>query len=148
MTYEAKEAIGENRTRLELEIDNKLRWLSEPALKGVEFEARENAKIESDGPLWVGIAEAAERYHESKFAGAREEGVWCAVVEILRWDPIQRTGETIATFHEGCELKPEAEEAARRLLTENAKHFTAETAVDTEVLWELDWDAEAEAKLL
>lgn len=147
VTYEAKEAIREIRTNL-IGIDNKLRWLSEPALKGVAFEARENAKIESDGPLWIGIAEAAERYHEIQVRRRTGRGVWYAVVEILRWDAVQRTGETIATFHERCDSKTKAEEAARRLLTENAKHFTAETSVDTEVLCELEWDEEAEAKLL
>ena len=72
VTYEAKEAIREIRTSL-ISIDNKIRWLSEPALKGVAFEASENAKIESDAPLWRGIAEAADRYHEIQCAGAREE---------------------------------------------------------------------------
>lgn len=147
VTYEAKEAILEIRTSL-MVIDNKLRWLSEPALKGLAFEARENAKIESDGPLWLGIAEAAERYHEIQVRRRTGRGVWHAVVEILRWDAVQRTGEAIASFSERCESKAKAEEAARRLLTENAKHFTAETSVETEVLCELEWDEEAGAKLL
>lgn len=145
--YEAKEAIREMRTSL-ITIANKLQWLSEPTLKGVAFEARENAKTEADGPLWLGVAEAAERYREIRARRRTGRGVWYAIVEILRWDAIQRTGETVATFHERCESKALAEEAARRLLSENAKHFTAETSIDTEVLCELEWDVEAQAKLL
>lgn len=74
VTYEAKEAIREIRTNL-MVIDNKLRWLSEPALKGVAFEARENAKVESDGPLWLGIAASAERYHEIQLRRRTGRGV-------------------------------------------------------------------------
>lgn len=147
VTYEAKEAIREIRTNV-MVIDNKLRWLSEAALKGLAFEARENAKVESDGPLWLGIAQSAERYHEIQVRRRTGRGVWYAVVEILRWDAVQRTGEAIASFSERCESKAKAEEAARRLLTENVKHFTAETSVETEVLCELEWDEEAGAKLL
>lgn len=58
MTYEKKEAIREIRTS-PITIANKLQWLSEPALKGAAFEAREIAKVEMDGPLWPGVAEAA-----------------------------------------------------------------------------------------
>ncbi|AWL94016.1 hypothetical protein CIT37_19035 [Bradyrhizobium ottawaense] len=133
VTYEAKEAIREIRTSL-ISIDNKLQWLSEPALKGAAFEARENAKIEADGPLWLGIAAAADRYHEIQVRRRTGRGIWYALVEILRWDAVQRTGEVIASVG--------------RLMTENANCFTAETSVHTEVLCELEWDEEAGAKLL
>ncbi|MBR1328718.1 MULTISPECIES: hypothetical protein [Bradyrhizobium] len=147
VTYEAKEAIREIRTSL-ISIDNKLQWLSEPALKGAAFEARENAKIEADGPLWLGIAAAADRYHEIQVRRRTGRGIWYALVEILRWDAVQRTGEVIASVGERCDSKAKAEEAARRLMTENANCFTAETSVHTEVLCELEWDEEAGAKLL
>ena len=147
MTFEAKDAVLQIRNSL-MTIDNKLRWLSEASLKGVAFEARENAKIEADGLLWRGVAEAAERHREILVRRRTGKGVWYAHVEILQWDAIQRTGEAIASVSERCDSKAKAEEAARRLLTENAKFFTAETSVHTEVLCELEWDEEAGAKLL
>ncbi|WFU26340.1 hypothetical protein QA649_09060 [Bradyrhizobium sp. CB1717] len=147
VTYEAKEAIREIRTSL-ISIANKLQWLSEPALKGAAFEAREIAKTEADGPLWLGIAEAADRYREIQGRRRTGRGVWYAHVEILQWDAVQRTGEVIASFSERCDSKAKAEEAARKLLTENAKYLTAETSVHTEVLCELEWDEEVGAKLL
>lgn len=122
--------------------------LASLTLKGVAFEARENAKIEADGPLWLGVSEAAERYREIQVRRRTGRGVWYAHVEILRWDAVQRTGEAIASFSERCDSKVKAEEAARRLLTENAKYFTAETSVEAEVLCELEWDEGVAAKLL
>jgi len=99
VTYEAKEAIREIRTSL-ISIANKLQWLSEPALRGAAFEAREIAKVEAEGPLWLGVAEAADRCREILVRRRTGKGVWFAHLEILRWDATQRTGEEIASFSE------------------------------------------------
>jgi hypothetical protein len=66
-------------------------------------------------------------------------GVWYASVDIIRWDLAHRSGETISFAHERCNSKKEAEEAARRLLAENAKHFSAETSLEASVVCDLEW---------
>jgi hypothetical protein len=43
-------------------------------------------------------------------------------------------------FHERCTSKKEAEEAARRLLAEHAKDFSAEVSVEARVVCELEWE--------
>jgi hypothetical protein len=49
------------------------------------------------------------------------------------------SGESVSSFHEKCNSKKEAEEAARRMLTENAKHFSAQFSVEASVVCELEW---------
>ena len=56
-------------------------------------------------------------------------------------------GEGVSSYQE-CNSKKEAEEAARRMLAENAKHFSAQHSVEASVVSELDWyeDAREAAK--
>jgi hypothetical protein len=68
-----------------------------------------------------------------------DENVWHATVEILRWDVTHHSGESVSSFHERYNSKKEAEEAARRMLAENAKHFSAEFSVEASVVCELEW---------
>jgi hypothetical protein len=49
------------------------------------------------------------------------------------------TGEIESFVHEKCSSKKEAEEAARRLLAENAKYFSAENSVEARVVCDLEW---------
>ena len=58
----------------------------------------------------------------------------------MRWDVAHHSGEAINLVHERCNSKKEAEEAARRLLAENAKHFSAEVSVEAKVVCELEWE--------
>ncbi|HEV2160267.1 hypothetical protein [Bradyrhizobium sp.] len=147
ITWEAEDALKEIGNNL-MTIDNKLRWLSEPALKGVAYKARENAKIEADEAMWLGVAEAADRCREILVRRRTGSGAWYAVVQILRWDAVRRTGETVASFHERHNSMAEAEEAVRRMLAEHAKHFHSDMSVEAEVLCELEWDQDREARLL
>lgn len=140
LSYEAKEAIEDIRKQLYI-IDGKVNALSEQALKGLAFEARRLAKDDLER-LWLGVAEAADRRREILARYRTGKGIWYASVEIIRWDPSGRTGQSSSVAHEKCNSKKEAEKAARKLLSENAEHFSAETSVEARVVCDLEWDGE------
>ncbi|MCK1282268.1 hypothetical protein IVB46_44340 [Bradyrhizobium sp. 61] len=145
MTSDAREAIREIHSSIST-IDNRLVWLGEPSLKGVAYEARQNAKSEVERPFWLAVAEAADRHHEILVRRRTGRGIWYALVHILRWDAIRRTAETQATFQERCASKGDAENAVRRLLTEHSGLFGADCTIEGEVLSELEWDDEEESR--
>jgi hypothetical protein len=60
-------------------------------------------------------------------------------VDISRWDVTRRYSESSSSFHEKCNSKKEAEEAARRMLAEKAQFFSAEYSVEASVLCDLEW---------
>jgi hypothetical protein len=138
LTYEAKDAIQEIQTHA-LRIDGMIEALSEPALKGFAFEARKRSKDDLDNPLWIGIANAADRRREILARYRTGKGIWYASVDLIRWDTSQRSGQTESFAHERCNSKKEAEEAARRLLAENAKYFSAEVSIEASVVCDLEW---------
>lgn len=138
MTWEANEAIKEIRSKI-WTIGGKLEHLTEPALKGVSFEALKLAKADQNSALWRAVSEVAEERREILKRHRSGSGVWYATVDILRWDVTHHSGETTTSFHERCNSKKEAEEAARRMLAENAKYFSAEFSVEARVVCELEW---------
>jgi hypothetical protein len=138
MTWEAKEAIREIQTHI-FGINHKIEFLTEVALKGFAFEARRLAKSDLDNPVWRGIAESADRRREILARYRTGSGVWYASVDVIRWDTTRHTGKTESFQHERCNSKKEAEEAAQRLLVENAKYFTAENSVEARVACDLEW---------
>jgi hypothetical protein len=138
LTSEAREAIREIQTHI-FGIQGKLEFLTEPALKELAFEARSLASKEIDDAVWLGVAAAADRRREILARNRTGSGIWYASVDVTRWDPSQRTGQCESFVHEKCNSKKEAEEAARRLLVENAKYFSAETSVEARVVCDLEW---------
>jgi hypothetical protein len=138
MTFEAKQAIREIQTHI-FGIDGKMEFLTEPALKGFAFEARRLAENDLDNAVWRGIAEAADRRREILARYRTGSGVWYASVDVIRWDNSRHTGKSESFAHERCNSKREAEEAARRLLAENAKYFSAESSVEARVVCDLEW---------
>jgi hypothetical protein len=143
LTREAQQAVREIQTQI-FGIEAKLEFLSEAALKGLVFEARKRAKDNFNNPIWLGVADDADRQREILARRRTGRGVWYASIDILRWDITRQNGETITYAHERCNSKKEAEEAARRLLAENAKYFTGETSVEASVVCELEWDSSDE----
>ena len=131
-TFEAKQAIREIQTHI-FGIDGKMEFLTEPALKGFAFEARRLAENDLDNAVWRGIAEAADRRRKILARYRTGSGVWYASVDVIRWDTSRHTGRTDSFVHERCNSKKEAEEAARRLLAENAKYFSAENSVEAQL---------------
>jgi hypothetical protein len=139
LTFEARNAVREIQTHI-FGIQGKLEFLTEPALKGLAFEARSLASKDLDEAVWLGVAAAADRRREILARNRTGSGIWYASVDVTRWDSSQRTGQCESFVHEKCNSKKEAEEAARRLLAENAKHFSAETSVEARVVCDLEWE--------
>jgi hypothetical protein len=141
LTYEGERAINEIGPHV-FDIERAMESLSEQALKGFASEARKRARNDFGNPLWLGIANAADRRQEILARYRTGKGVWYASVDVTRWDTLQRVGRSDPIVHERCNSKKEAEEAARRLLAENAKYFSAETSVEASVVCELEWQDE------
>jgi hypothetical protein len=135
LTYEARSAIGEIEGAI-YRIIGQLDRLTEPALKGLTFEA--NARAEDD-PLWSGIAVAAERRREILRRHRTGKGVWYAVIEGIRSERGSDTGEIFTIDHQRCDSLKEAEAAARRLLVKNAEHFSELIGIEPHVYSELEW---------
>jgi hypothetical protein len=62
---------------------------------------REDAKIDADEAMWLGVAEAADRCREILVRRRTGRGAWYAIVQILRWDATRRTPEAVASFMSG-----------------------------------------------
>ncbi len=142
MTYEATEAIREIQTQIS-RVNFKLEALSETALKGVAFEARERA-AEDNNAVWLGVADAADRRREILARHRTGKGMWYASIQLTHWDATGNSGRCEDIVHEKYNSKKEAEVAARRLLAENAKYFSASTSVEADVVCDLEWDNAAE----
>lgn len=141
LTYEAKEAIEEFSRQLN-GIDIKLEFLSEPALKGIAYEARRRATREENGKLWLGLADGADHRREIK---ARHRtgsgGIWYAVIDVIAWDHT-RVGNSVFSKEEKCASKKEAEEVARRLLVQHAEYFSADHSLEVKVICDLEWSGD------
>lgn len=139
LTYEAKIVLGEIETKITV-IDDELETLSEPALKGLAFAASERA-VGLKSPVWSAIAARANRRREILARHRTGKGKWIAYVETTIWEGLSqrvgRSGEILAK--EECNSKKEAEAAARRLLAENAKHFSAYVEVQARVETDLEF---------
>lgn len=138
LTYEAKEAIEEFASKLS-GIDFKLEVLSEPALKGIAYEARRRASREENRKLWEGLAEGADLRREIKSRHRTGKGIWYASIDIISWDDTHHNGESVLSKEEKCGSKKDAEEAARRLLVEHAKYFSANHSLEAKVICDLEW---------
>jgi hypothetical protein len=139
ITFEAKEAVREIQTHI-FGIDGKIEFLTEPAFKGLAFEARRLAKNDFDNAVWRGVADAADRRREILARYRTGSGVWYASVDVIRWDNSRHTGKSDSFASKKCNSKKEAEEAARRLLAENAKYFSVEHSVEARVVCDLEWE--------
>jgi hypothetical protein len=143
MTIEATEAIQEIHSHLS-RVYFKLEALSEAALKGVAFEARSRAAEDFDDAVWLGVADAADRRREILARHRTGKGTWYASIQLTYWDATGHSGRCESIVHEKCNSKKEAEEAARRLLAENAKYFSSSTSIEADVVCELEWDGAIE----
>lgn len=138
MTVEATAAIREIQNHL-FRVESNLESLSEVALKGVAFEARSLSAEDFNNAVWLGVAEAADRRRGILARYRTGKGVWYASVEATHWDATRHSGRVERIIHEKCNSKKEAEEAARKLLAENAKYFSASTSIEANVVCDLEW---------
>ncbi|MBR0936985.1 hypothetical protein [Bradyrhizobium jicamae] len=141
ITHEAKEAIRLIQDEV-MRINFKIEPQTEATLKGIAFEARRRSREDFDNPVWRGVAESADQRREILARYRTGSGIWYAYVELTRWDLARHEGESFGMFHERCNSKKEAEEAARRLLTEHAKDFSVEVGVEARVVSELEWEGD------
>jgi hypothetical protein len=138
LTFAARHAL-EEASQSFWKIANAIDDLKEPALKGFAFEARSRSAAESGhGYLYRAIAEMAEMRLEILRRRRTGTGTWYALVEVVRWD-VEHVGNSVAAYHERCEGKRAAEEAARRLLIEHAGKFAENISIEAEVLTDLEW---------
>jgi hypothetical protein len=138
LTYAARQALDEASQPF-WKIANAIDGLKEPALKGFAFEARSRSAAESGhGYLYRAIAEMAELRLEILRRRRSGTGTWYALVEVVRWDE-EHVGNSVAAFHERCEGKDAAEQAARRLLIEHVGKFAENVSIEAEVLTDLEW---------
>ena len=138
LTYEAKEALREIDVKLAT-IIFKLEELSEPALKGLAFEARE--KAEEEAGLWAGVADECDHLREIKARRRTGRGIWYAVIEAERPDLNDANVTHIDDLaFEKCQGKKAAVEAARRLLKEHADTLREDLMLRSALYCELEWE--------
>ncbi|HEV7254076.1 MAG TPA: hypothetical protein VGN97_13405 [Mesorhizobium sp.] len=141
VSIDAKRALREASKEF-WSVAHEIDRLKEPSLKGFIYAARQQAKVETEhAPLYLALAELGERRLEIVRRHRDGRGVWYALVEITRWDA-QRVGREEGRFHERCEGRAKAEEAARRLLIEHASKLSASVSVDARVITDIEWDIE------
>ena len=137
--HAARDVLSEFGHKL-FEIRMKLDKLSEPALKGLAYEARSRAEdVPEDAAYFRALADDCDRRREIKARHRTGKGVWYAVVEVIRWEEEKRRGEAVASYEERCSGHKAAAEAARRLLQEHAHRFDENITVDAELFTDLEW---------
>jgi hypothetical protein len=138
LTYEAKEAlrkIDEKLASVGFELDR----LSEPALKGLAFEARKRAKAQSG--LWAGLADECDHIREIKGRRWTGRGIWYAVIEAERPDANDADVTHIdEVAFEKCSGRKAAAEAAGRLLKEHAHSLREDMMLRSALYCELEWE--------
>ena len=145
LTHEARWAIERIAEQL-FRFDMWLEDLSEPALKGLAFEARRRARGSPSDTTWSGIAEAAEHLRAVKARHRHGKGKWFAVIEATTTPQVKSESTVIRSvaFAE-CASRSAAEDAARRLLAEHAKQFSACTSIEARLYCDLEWSPETDA---
>ncbi|MFZ3179129.1 MAG: hypothetical protein WA156_02705 [Methylocystis silviterrae] len=138
LTWEAKQLLPEIGVKLAT-IANELAQLSEPALKGLAFEARRTADYREDNPpLWRGLAEACDRQREILRRRRLGSGVWYAVLVV--YHRVEKSlYRNVFEAHAKCEGKGAAITAARELLKLHADKFSDEYSVEVDVYTDLEW---------
>jgi hypothetical protein len=138
LTYEARRALVEIETKISM-VHLELDRLSEAALKGLAFEARE--KIESVSDLWTGVAAECDHLRELKARRRTGRGAWYAVIEAERPDASDHDVMHIDEIaYEKCNGRKAAAVAARRLLKEHADSVDETKMIRSALYSELEWE--------
>ena len=139
MTHDGEEAFSKIRRSI-IDISMELERLSEPALKGVAYEARRVGRLyQGEQSFHDVVAAKADHHREIKARYRTGKGAWYADLQVWLWNEARDSSEVIEHIEERCNSKPAAIAAARRLLAENAHRFDANIIVEVEVLSELEW---------
>lgn len=144
LTHEARRSLREIQSKIS-SIGMELQDLSEPALKGLIYEAERLAKgYRDERIIWTAIAQEADKQREIKARHRTGKGIFYALLHVWHEDSPRHSRE-IDTVEERCDGKKAAIEAARRLLAENAHRFSEDVTIDAEVISELEWQPSPEA---
>lgn len=138
LTHEAKNALSEITSKIGA-ILRELDDLSEPALKGLIYEANRTARAYSETRhLWGAVALEADKKREIKARHRTGKGVFYAVLHV--WHQVSHNEMREAdTVEVKCQSKKAAIEVARRLLAENAHRFSEDVTIGADVISELEW---------
>lgn len=143
MTSEAKYALAELGPKLS-HIAFELSTFTEPTLRAIAFQAREDAECETDHPeLWRGLAAECDRQLEIRKRHRTGKGTWYAVVELFRHKE-RHLAELVKTVHEKCNSKAKAIAAVRKLIVATAPDVGDEISLDSRVVSDLEWSPDAE----
>jgi hypothetical protein len=140
LTSEAKYALSEMTDGF-WKFATKMNELTEPGLKGIAFELREKAsQFREFKHLYNALANMADDQLELLRRKRSGKGIWYANVEVTYWRE-EREGDVVESFHQRCEGRPAAVDAARRMFVENAHKFSENRTVSAEVLTDIEWEA-------
>jgi hypothetical protein len=133
---EARSALVEIEAKL-ASVHFELDRLSEPALKGLAFKAREQADFETD--LWTGVAAECDRKREIKSRHRTGRGIWYAVIEAERPGDGPDSTYVDEVAFEKCSGRKAAVKAVSRLLSEKLSLVDERTMLRTALYCELEW---------
>jgi hypothetical protein len=143
LSSSARYALAEIDAKIAL-IDFELGRLSEVSLKAVVFRAKQKARSGRDKVIWNGVAALADYYCDLQARHRRGNGKWFAVIEARTSFPEEERSSVECVAFKECNSKREAEEAARLLLADNAKHFTQSTSIEAKLYCDLQWSPDDE----
>ena len=136
LLWQAKDvllAIGRNVGQ----VDDQLGSLSEPGLRGLEFEVERHATMEN-AALWKGVAGHARHRRAILAANRTGRGEWYAVVTAMRREREHRD-RVVATAYVKRKGRDEAVAAGRALLVEKADWLGPDTDVFVVIYSALEW---------
>jgi hypothetical protein len=139
LTREAENALRQIDGEIAV-IKSRLDRLSEAALKGLAFAARQRVEFPDD--LWSGLATDCDHCREIKSRHRTGRGIWFAVIEACQSHPgsnIPYVDVDEIAFKK-CNGRKAAAEAARQMLKENAESFNESTSIEARLYCELEWE--------
>lgn len=141
MTWEGNKALQEIGSRV-LGIDHQISVLSEPALKGLEFEAERHGTFE-DQALWRGIAEHVKTRRAILAAHRTGRGEWYAVIEAF-YRESALTDRSVAEAYVKGKNRVEAVALGRKLIAEKAEWLDTDVRLHISLYSALEWQPEEE----
>jgi hypothetical protein len=136
LSRDAREALYEISGKIG-SINFALEGLSEPALKGLAFEARRSASYEHES-LWEGVAGEADRQRQLLAARRTGKGEWYAVIEMFI-STGGHTAEVHTAAFEKCLSRPVAIEAGKRLMKEQVDRLSPNVTMEVKIYSALEW---------
>jgi hypothetical protein len=120
--------------------------LSEGELHALAIDVRDAGRSNFHDPILLGFAELATRHCRTLMHHRTGSGAWIAAVEATEWEEARRpTRKSSILASERCASRPEAVDAARRLLEEHTMDVTARVAIESVIYCEAEWQTRERA---